>query len=76
MLCTMDVVGLYPNIPHEEGLSALRKKLNERDKKDVSAETLVELAELVLKNNIFNFNEKSLKQKKRNSNWDKVCSAL
>ena len=25
ILCTMDVVGLYPNIPHEEGLSALRK---------------------------------------------------
>ena len=33
MLCTMDVVGLYPNIPHEEGLSALRKRLNERDNK-------------------------------------------
>ena len=22
ILCTMDVAGLYPNIPHEEGLSA------------------------------------------------------
>ena len=60
----MDVVGLYPNIPHDEGLSALRKRLNERDKKDVSTDTLVELAELVLKNNIFNFNEKTLKQKR------------
>ena len=65
MLCTMDVVGLYPNIPHEEGLSALRKRLNERDKKDVSTDTLAELVELVLKNNIFNFNEKTLKQKRR-----------
>ena len=36
----MDVVGLYPNIPHDEGLSALRKRLNERDKKDVSTDTL------------------------------------
>ena len=27
LLCTMDVVGLYPNIPHYEGLSALRKDL-------------------------------------------------
>ena len=27
ILCTMDVVGLYPNIPHEEGLPALRKRL-------------------------------------------------
>ena len=45
-------------------MSALRKRLNERDKKDVSTDTLVELAELVLKNNIFNFNERTLKQKR------------
>ena len=64
MLYTMDVVGFYPNILHDEGLSALRKRLNERDKKDVSTDTLVELAELVLKNNIFNFNERTLKQKR------------
>ena len=25
ILCTVDAVGLYPNIPHEEGMSALRK---------------------------------------------------
>ena len=45
LLCTMDVVCLYPNIPHDEGLSVLRKRLNERDKKDVSTDTFVELAE-------------------------------
>ena len=33
-------------------------------KKDVSADTLIELVELVLKNNIFNFNGKTLKQKR------------
>ena len=60
----MDVVGLYPNIPRDKGLSALRKRLNERDKKGVSTDTLVEFVELVLKNNIFNFNKKSLKQKR------------
>ena len=27
ILCTMDVVGLYANILHEEGLSVLRKRL-------------------------------------------------
>ena len=64
LLCTMDVVGLYPNIPPDEGLSALRKRLNESDKKDVSTDTLVEFAELVLKNNIFNFNKRTLKQKR------------
>ena len=25
ILCIVDVVGLYPNIPHDEGLPALRK---------------------------------------------------
>ena len=63
ILCTVDVVGLYPNIPHEEGLSALRKQLDLRQEKDVTTSTLVELAEVVLKNNIFTFKEKTLKQK-------------
>ena len=64
LLFTMDVVGLHPNIPHDEGLSALRKRFDEGDEKDVSTDTLVELVELVLKTNIFNFNQKTLKQKR------------
>ena len=52
--CTMDVVGLYPNIPHEEGLSSLRKRLETRKEKYVSTDTIIDLAEVVLKNNIFN----------------------
>ena len=72
----MDVVGLYPNILHDEGLHALQKRLDERDEKDVSNDSLVESAELVLKNNIFNFNQKKFELKKRHSNWDKVCSTL
>ena len=61
ILCTVDVVCLYPNIPHEEGLASLRKFLHERTEKKVTTETLLELAEIVLKNNIFQFNEKNLK---------------
>ena len=61
ILCTVDVVGLYRNIPHEEGLSALRKRLDLRQEKDVTTSTLVELAEVVLKNNIFTFKGKNLK---------------
>ena len=53
-----------PNILHDEGLSTIRKRLNERDEKDVSTDTLVKQAELVLKNNLFHFNEKTLKQKR------------
>ena len=38
ILCTIDVVGLYPNIPHEEGLASLRKFLDARTEKKVTTE--------------------------------------
>ena len=50
-LCSIDVVSLYPNIPHEFGLSALKESLDKREDKTLSTETILELAELVLKNN-------------------------
>ena len=40
------------------------KDLMKEIKKDVSTDTLAELPELVLKNSIFNFNEKNLQQKR------------
>ena len=64
ILCTVDVAGVYPNIPHDEGLSALRKWLDLRQEKDITTSPLVELAEVVISNNIFTFKEKSLKQKR------------
>ena len=64
ILCTVDVVGLYPNIPHEDGLSALRKRLDNRKEKYISTDTLCDLAEVVLKNNIFKFSKKIFKQKR------------
>ena len=64
ILCTVDVVGLYPNIPHEEGLSALRKRLDNRMKKYISSDTLCNLAEVELKNNAFKFGKKALKKKR------------
>ena len=51
----MDVVGLYPNIPHEEDLSALRKQLEIQTEKYVSTDTIIDLAKVVFKNNIFTF---------------------
>ena len=39
VICTVDVVGLYPSIPNEESLRFLRSK------KNVTADTLIELAE-------------------------------
>ena len=61
ILCTVDVVGLYPNIPHTEGLTSRRRVLELRDNKQISSDTLIELTEIVLKNNIFQFDEKTFK---------------
>ena len=54
---------IYPNIRHGEGLASLRRFLETRDNEKVSSDTLTELAEVVLKNNIFGFDEKTFKQK-------------
>ena len=56
ILCTVDVVGLYPSIPHEEGLEALQEALEHRENNTISTDTLLELARFVLKNDCFNFN--------------------
>ena len=58
----MDVVGLYPNKPHEDGLSALRKRLETRKEKYISTDTIIDLAEVVFRNNIFTFEKKTLEQ--------------
>ena len=50
ILCTVDVVGLYANIPYEEGLSGLRKRLNNRMEKYISSDTLCDLKEVAPKN--------------------------
>ena len=60
----MDFVGLYPNIPHGEGLASLRSLLETRDNKQISSDALTELAEVVLKNTIFEFDETTFKQKR------------
>ena len=62
ILRTIDVVGLYPNIPHDEGLAFLKYFLDSRVDKQVTTDTLIELAELLLKNNIFEFSNKTYKQ--------------
>ena len=62
IMVTIDVVGLYPSIPHGEGLEALKNALDKRKEKKVSTESLCELADIVLKNNIFEFDEKTYRQ--------------
>ncbi|WP_143216300.1 hypothetical protein, partial [Acinetobacter baumannii] len=58
ILCTIDVVGLYPSIPHEDGIAALKA----REIQSISTDSLLELAECLLKNNIFEHNGCYFKQ--------------
>ena len=62
VLVTADVVGLYPSIPHEAGLEALEKALNNPTDKKVSTGDLVKMAKFVLKNYYFEFNGKVKQQ--------------
>ena len=64
LLCSIDVVSLYPSIPHDEGLKSLERSLDSREEKSVSTESLVHLANIVLKNNYFEHGHEKYKQKK------------
>ena len=59
----MDVAGLYLSIPNGEGLTFLRTFLETRNNKQILYDTLAELEKLVLKNSIFESDEKTFKQK-------------
>ena len=62
ILVTADVVSLYPSIPHQAGLSALKEALENRSVKKIPTENLIKMAEFVLKNNLFEFNSKVFQQ--------------
>ena len=47
ILVTADLVGLYPSIPHQAGLIALKEAL---DKKKIPTDDLIRMAEFVLSN--------------------------
>ena len=54
---TVDVAELYASISYVADSRTLRESLDKQDKKSIS-EDLVKMAELVLKNNFFEFNSK------------------
>lgn len=69
IICAMDVVGLYPRIPHEEDLRSM-KEINveyggiiDKENFNFSVDDIVDLARIILKNNVFEFNGKVYKQK-------------
>ena len=61
---------------HEEGLPALRKRLETRKEKYVSTDTIIDLPEVVLKNKIFTFGKKTLTQKWRTAIGTKICTSV
>lgn len=59
LVCTTVVVCLNPNLNHDEGLACLKNILDSRFDKQGTTDTLIEHAELVLKNKIFKFSDKT-----------------
>ncbi|KAL5517448.1 hypothetical protein EMCRGX_G002992 [Ephydatia muelleri] len=55
ILASLDVVSLYTNIPHEEGISSVHKATLDSESPRVEAATLAELTKIVLKNNDLEF---------------------
>ena len=53
---TVDVIGLFTNIPNEDGIKATGETLNKIKEKEVGTEILVRLLTLILENNIMEFN--------------------
>ena len=56
-LVTAYVVGLYPSISLEAGLKALREVLYKREQHTIPTIELLRMADFVLKNYYFEFNE-------------------
>ena len=62
ILVTADIAGLYPSIPHDEGLKVLQNQYHKFIDKTVPTEDIIKMAEFVYKNNLFEFNSKFYKQ--------------
>ena len=56
------MVGLYPSIPHQAGLSALIEAFENRSVKKIPTENLIKMTEFVLRNNLFEFNNRVFQQ--------------
>ena len=60
LLCTLDITSLYTNIPHNEGIQSIKEFLAIHRHTNVLPHIsyIVELLEVVLTNNYFDFNDK------------------
>ena len=62
LIVTWDVVSLFTNIKHTEGLRSLENKLEMRLTKKVPTDFIIKLMEVILKHNIFEFHDGLWKQ--------------
>ena len=60
MLVTTDIIGLYLNIPHEDGINCLGEALEERTDKTIPTSFILKLMELIQDYNIFEFHDGQL----------------
>ena len=63
LLVSMDVIGLYDNIPNDEGIESLGEALEERKDPKVPTGFIQRMMEVVLKWNLFEFHEATYLQK-------------
>ena len=62
ILVTADVVGLYPNIQHSEGLNILKKQDENYPNNKVATEDIGKIADFIIQNNLFEFDSKFYKR--------------
>ena len=62
LLVTLDVVGLYPSIPHKDGISALSAFLLKQGLPESTVRDICDLAYFVLSKNVFEFNSQIYQQ--------------
>ena len=55
IIVTIDVSALYTNIDQDEGLEACREALEERKCRDIPTDFILQLLEIILKHNIFEY---------------------
>ena len=63
ILVSFDVVGLYPHIPHEEGIEIMKSYLEKRKHQNVTTSSLCDLADIILKENYFELGDNIYRQK-------------
>ena len=68
-MVSIDVVGLHSHKPHSEGLATIRHALRGRQNQEIPTSQIVDLVELVLKNNNSEFNGNHYLQILGYGNW-------